>query len=315
MSPVVELWERPEVEELYMITGWRQWADAGAISSGLPQYLIKQTDARQIGVIRPDDFYLFQIPGTHELVRPVIKFESGFARSLESQRNEIYFTGDSRRGLLIFLGDEPHLNIDKYVAGVLDMAQELGVKRIVSLGGVYGELPYDKERMVSCIYSRQQMREELENLAVDMSDYQGGASIGSYFCRRAAERDMAFVGFYVFVPTYDFSNIPQIGNAIRLENDFMAWLGVMRRVNYMLKMDIDLTDLQERSAHLVEVVDARVEELESASPQLSVREYLERLAEDFDEVPFEPLDDVWEEELRRLLDGEDEGDAEGSAEA
>jgi len=306
MTDVLELWEQPDVEELYMIVGWRQWADAGSISSGLPQYLVKHTDARQIGVMRNDDFYLFQIPGTHDLVRPVVRFEEGFPQSLESQRNEFYFTGNKQRGLVIFLGDEPHLNIEKYVASLLDVAQELGVRRIVGFGGVYGELPYDKERMVSCIYSRRQLREEMENLAVDLSDYHGGASIGSYVCRRAAEREMAFVGLYAFVPTYDFSNIPQIGNAIRLENDFMAWLGVMRRVNYMLKMDIDLSDLQERSQHLVEVVDARVEELESASPQLSVREYLERLAEDFDEVPFEPLDDVWEAELRRLLDGDDE---------
>lgn len=306
MSDMLELWEEPEVEELYMIVGWRQWADAGSTSSGLPQYLVKQTGAREIGRLNPEPFYFFQIPGTHELVRPVVRFEDGFPQSLDTQRNEIYFTGNSQRGLLIFLGDEPHINIEIYVASLLDLAQNLGVRRIVGLGGVYGELPYDKERMVSSIYSRRQLREELEMLAVDLSDYHGGASIGSYVCRRAAERDMAFVGFYAFVPTYDFSNIPQIGNAIRLENDFMAWLGVMRRINYMLKLDIDLSDLQERSRELIELVDRKVEELESASPQLSVRDYLERLAEDFEEVPFEPLDEVWEEELRRLLDGDEE---------
>jgi proteasome assembly chaperone (PAC2) family protein len=236
----------------------------------------------------------------------MVRFEEGYPASLESQRNEIYFAGNSQRGLIIFLGDEPQLNIEIYVAAILDLAQELGVRRIVSLGGVYGELPYDKERTVSSIYSQRKLREELESMAVDLSDYHGGASIGSYLCRRAAERDMALVGFYAFVPTYDFSNIPQIGNAIRVENDFMAWLGVMRRVNYMLKLDIDLEDLQERSEHLLEVMDNKVEELEGASPQLSVREYMERLAENFEEVPFEPLDEVWEEELRRLLDGDEE---------
>ena len=308
MNDVPEFWELPEVEELYMIVGWRQWADAGSISSGLPRYLVKRTKAREIGLLRPDDFYLFQIPGTHELVRPVVHFEDGYPKSLDVPHNDFYFTGNERRGLIIFLGDEPHMQIERYVSSLLDVAQNLGVRRIVGFGGVYGELPYDKERMVSCIYSREQLREEVENLAVDLSDYHGGASIGSYLCRRAAERDMEFVGFYAFVPTYDFSNVPQIGNAIRLENDFMAWLGVMRRVNYMLKMDIDLSDLEKRSKHLIEVVDAKVEELESAAPQLSVREYMERLAEDFDEVPFEPLDDVWESELRRLLDGEGEDD-------
>lgn len=308
MSDVLDIWEKPKVEELYMIVGWRQWADAGSISSGLPQYLVRHTEGRQIGLMDSEDFYLFQIPGTHELLRPVVRFEEGYPQSLEGKRNEFYFTGNDERGLLIFLGDEPQLHIETYVNSLLDVAEEFGVRRIIGLGGVYGELPYDKERSVSCIYSQQSMREELETLAVDMSDYHGGASIGSYVCRRAAERDISYVGFYGFVPTYDFSNIPQIGNAIRLENDFMAWLGIMRRINYMLKLDIDLGDLHERSRKLVEVVEARIEELESASPQLSVREYLDRLAEDFDEVPFEPLDDVWEAELRRLLDGDDEAE-------
>lgn len=308
MSDVLDFWERPKVEELYMIVGWRQWADAGSISSGLPQYLVRHTEGRQIGLMQSGDFYLFQIPGTHELLRPVVRFEEGYPQSLEGKRNEFYFTGNEERGLLIFLGDEPQIHIETYVHSLLDVAEEFGARRIIGLGGVYGELPYDKERSVSCVYSQQSMREELENLAVDLSDYHGGASIGSYVCRRAAERDISYVGFYGFVPTYDFSNIPQIGNAIRLENDFMAWLGIMRRINYMLKLDIDLGDLHERSRKLIEVVEARIEELESASPQLSVREYLDRLAEDFDEVPFEPLDDVWEAELRRLLDGEDEAE-------
>lgn len=308
MNDVLDFWEKPKVEELYMIVGWRQWADAGSISSGLPQYLVRHTEGRQIGQMESDDFYLFQIPGTHELLRPVVRFEEGYPQSLEGQRNEFYFTGNEERGLLIFLGDEPQLQIETYVNSLLDVAETFGARRIIGLGGVYGELPYDKERSVSCVYSQQSMREELENLAVDMSDYHGGASIGSYVCRRAAERDISYVGFYGFVPTYDFSNIPQIGNAIRLENDFMAWLGIMRRINYMLKLDIDLADLHERSRKLIDVVEARIEELESASPQLSVREYLDRLNEDFDEVPFEPLDDVWEAELRRLLDGDEEAE-------
>lgn len=308
MSDVLDFWEKPKVEELYMIVGWRQWADAGSISSGLPQYLVRHTEGRQIGLMQSEDFYLFQIPGTHELLRPVVRFEEGYPQSLEGKRNEFYFTGNEERGLLVFLGDEPQIHIEAYVHSLLDVAEEFGARRIIGLGGVYGELPYDKERSVSCVCSQQSMREELENLAVDLSDYHGGASIGSYVCRRAAERDISYVGFYGFVPTYDFSNIPQIGNAIRLENDFMAWLGIMRRINYMLKLDIDLGDLHERSRKLIEVVEARIEELESASPQLSVREYLDRLAEDFDEVPFEPLDDVWEAELRRLLDGEDEAE-------
>ena len=35
MNSLVELTERPVALETFMIAGWHQWADAGAISSGL----------------------------------------------------------------------------------------------------------------------------------------------------------------------------------------------------------------------------------------------------------------------------------------
>ena len=302
MSNAVDLWEQPEAEEIYMIAGWRQWADAGSISSGLPRYLIRKSKARQIGTIRPDGFYLFQFPGTHDLVRPVIKFDEGFPESLSTPSNEIFYAGDERRGYVFFTGDEPHLDAERYVTAFLDIVRELGVKRIVTFGGVYGELPYDKERMVSCIYSMPHLRPEMENLAVNLSDYHGGASIDSFICKRAGEQEVEHLSFYSFVPTYDFSSRSEIGNSIRIENDYMAWLGVMRRVIYMLKMDFDLSDLERKGRRLIKLVDARVAELDGAAPQLGVREYLDNLSEEFTEVTFQPLDEVWEEEFRRLFE-------------
>lgn len=301
MSDAVELWRKPQADEMYMIVGWRQWADAGSVSSGLPQYLIQQTDAKKIGQISPDGFYIFQVPGTHDLMRPVVKFTEGYPESLQIQRNELYYFGDMQRGVVIFLGDEPHLDIERYIASLLDVAKMMNVKRIIGLGGVYGELPYDKERMISCNYSLPELKEEVTGLAVNLSDYNGGASIGSYLCRRAGDHDIEYVGLYAFVPAYDFSMVSQIGNTIRIENDYMAWLGIMRRINYMTKLGHDLTHLEQKSKRLLEMVESKVEELENSAPQLGVRDYIRRLSDDFHETTFSPLDDVWEENLRRLL--------------
>lgn len=302
MLDAVEIWEKPTAKEIYMFAGWRQWADAGSISSGLPGYLIKEMGARQIGTIKSDGFYLFQIPGTHDLVRPQVKFEKGYPETLQVQRNEIFYSGNSQRGLVFFLGDEPHLDIERYVSAFLHTAQLIGVKRIIGFGGVYGEVPYDKERLVSCIYSPKRLSKELSKLSVNLSDYQGGASIGSYVCKRAGDQGLEYVSFFAFVPTYDFTNVSEIGNSIRIENDYMAWLAVMRRINYMLKFNIDLTGLEEKSQVLLEKVDAKIEELDGVAPQLGVRDYLKHLSEEFKELPFDPLDDVWEDELRRLSD-------------
>lgn len=301
MTEALALWETPEVEELYMLVGWRQWADGGSISSGLPHYLVQRTGARQIGEIRPDGFYLFQIPGTHDLVRPVVRFEEGYPESLQKRQNELHFAQLGDKGLVIFLGDEPHMDVERYVDALLSAARQLKVRRIISFGGVYGELPYDKERMVSAIFSLPELKAGLEPLAVNLSNYQGGASIGSYVCRRAGELGIELVGFYAFVPTYDFSALGKVENSIRIENDFMAWLNVMRRVDHMLGLGFDLSDLEARTQRLIEVIEAKIDEIDEASPQLGLKEYMQRLSDEFEENPFNPLDEIWEEELKRLF--------------
>jgi proteasome assembly chaperone (PAC2) family protein len=308
MNDAVNIWNKPTSKEIYMVAGWRQWADAGSISSGLPHYLIEQLDAEKIGEIRPNGFYLFQIPGTHDLVRPEIKLDDGFPVEYEERGNDVYYAGDAERGLVIFIGDEPHLDMERYAAAFLDVVDTLGVQRVVTLGGVYGELPYDKERSVSCIFNRIALRTELAEYAVTTSDYHGGSSVGSTICHYAKARDVDLVGFYSFVPTYDFSQRGEVHSAIRLEHDFMAWYGVMRRVNHMFGLNLDLDDLREKSEQLIELMDDKVTELEEAVPQLGVRDYMDQLSADFSETLFDPLDAVWEDELRQLFDDFDEGD-------
>ena len=308
MSDSVELIEQPQAEEMYMLLGWRQWADAGSTSSGLPQYLIEQTSARKIGSIHPDGFYLFQIPGTHDLVRPIVKFDQGYPESLEIQRNELFYTEIEQKGLLIFLGDEPQLDIERYTQSLLQIAGTFQVKRMISLGGVYGELPYNKDRMVSSIYSLKSLKVELEELAVNLSDYHGGASVGSYICRRAGERGLEFVSLFAFVPAYDFSTVSQVANSIRIENDYMAWLGILQRIKHMINIDLDLSDLEKKSGELVGLFDTKIDELDRESPELGIRDYLNKLSDEFVPTTFTPLDDVWEQELRRLFDRSERDD-------
>jgi proteasome assembly chaperone (PAC2) family protein len=310
MSETLKITEIPKANKLYMIVGWRQWADAGSISSGLVDYLIQQTNAQKIGSISPDGFYIFQIPGTHDLVRPIIKFKSGFPEFLESDKNEFFYTGDKKVGLVLFLGDEPHMDAERYISALIEAAKRFNVKRILSFGGVYGELPYDKERMVSSTYSQKELEKELQELSVNLSDYQGGASIGSYLCHKAAENNLEYISFYGFVPTYDFSDSVQGFNGISIENDYTAWLGIMRRVNHMLEINLNLTDLEKKSENLGKLMDDKIDELDKAAPELNIRNYLQKLADNFEENPFLPLEDFWEEELGRLFDKIDTNDDE-----
>ena len=306
MSDAINIWDKPEdTEEIYMLAGWRQWADAGSMSSMLPRYLLQETNARKIGEINSDGFYLFQIPATHDLVRPVVQFEEGYPESLEERKNELYYAKVGDKGVVYFLGDEPHLDVERYVKLFLDAARQLNITRIITFGGVYAEVPYDKERPISCSYSHKRLKAELDELQVDLTNYHGGAAIGSYVCKKAADADMEYMGFYAFAPTYDFSHLMQGASGFQIENDFRAWLGVMRRVKHMLKLEIDLTDLEDKTAKLDKSLAEKIEEMDEQYPQLNINKYFADLADDYEEKVFDPLSTVWENELKRLLDDED----------
>ncbi|MBL7198994.1 MAG: PAC2 family protein [Anaerolineae bacterium] len=301
MNDAAELWEKPPAGR-YLIAGWNQWADAGAVSSGLAPYLIELTQARQIGEIQPDGFYLFQIPGTHDLLRPVVKLNDGYREGMEWKRNEFYYAGDEDQGFYIFIGEEPHYNEDLYADAFFDVVEELGIKRVVATAGVYGAVPYEKDREVSCVYSLPSMKEELTKYGVKFSNYEGGATISMYLADRAEDKGIEFFRFCAFVPSYDLSQVSMAVQPIAIAEDYKAWYDLMVRLKHMFKLTIDLSDLQNRGDELISEWDSKIDQVAEAMPHLGVKAYLEEISSEFTERHFMPLSDVWEEELKDLLD-------------
>lgn len=306
MSDLFELWEKPTAKEINMLVGWRQWADAGSISSSLPEYFIEALDARKIGEIKPHGYYIFQAPGTHHLFRPVIKIEDGRRQHIEKKQNEIFYAESGDQGFVIFLGDEPHYNVEQYADAFFAVLKELNIRRVVGVAGVYGPTPYNKDRQISCIYSLAEMREEMEQYAVNFSNYEGGASIGSVLVDRAENEELEFIEFYGFVPAYDFSqsNQSMMQQGISIENDFKAWYDISQRLKHMFKLDMDLAELYEQSEEMILALDDKIEEIIEKMPQLNIRDYMDKLQTEFNELSFVPLDDVWEQGLADIFGDE-----------
>ncbi len=194
------------------------------------------------------------------------------------------------------------MNVERYVEAFFETVEELGVKRVAVVSGVFGAMPYDKDREISCVYSLRAMKNELARYVVKFSNYEGGATIGSYLLDSAEQREIEFFVFYGLVPAYDFSELSPLLQGIRIENDFKAWYDLMRRLNHMFGLRLDLSDLERQSANLMSSMQSKIGELEREMPQLKIKEYLAKLAVDFTERPFIPLDEVWERELGDLFE-------------
>src|SRR5690606_37449348 len=137
---------------------------------------------------------------------------------------------------------------------------DLSIKRMAIVGGVYGPMPYENDREISSSYSLRDMQTELKEYAVRFSNYNGGATIGSYLVDRAKHDNLEVFVFNAFVPHYDFSQASSIIQGVRIEHDFNAWYELMRRFNHMFSLAIDLSDLDRQSEALISSNDAKIEE-------------------------------------------------------
>ena len=302
MDERVHLWETPAAKEKVMIAGWHQWADAGSISSGLPAYLIQKLEARKIGEISRDRFFLFQMPGAHHLLRPEVHTKEGVVQEMRVIKSELHYAEFGDKGLVIFLGEEPHVNEEEYADAFLDITEALEVKRVMAVGGVYGAMPFNKDRDISCVFSMEGMRKEMEEYAVRFSNYEGGTTIGSYLAYHAGQRNVEYICFHGFVPAYDFGQVMLPAQSVRIEDDVKAWYDILRRADFMFHLGMDLSELRIQSDELTTSMEEQMEELARQAPQLDVHAYMQKLEEEFTENPFMPLDDVWERELGDLLD-------------
>ena len=300
MDALIELSENPIPNERFLIAGWRQWADAGNVSSALPQYLVDKIGARPVARMQSDPFYLFQIPGTQHLLRPEGKLQEGSLTDLVRKKNEL-FLSDAVPSLAIFLGDEPQVRVERYAQAFFDLVKELNVKRVAAVGGVYAAVPYDKDRHISCTFSLPRMKQELADYAVQFSSYSGGATIGLYLIDRAEQLGVEFVDLYAMVPMYDFSVISPLVEPISIGSDYKAWYDVMRRLSYMFTLGLDLSELEDKSRDLVDTVAAEIKGMEKKVPAAKVKEYFDKVNADFTETSFLPLDDVWQTGLKDIF--------------
>ena len=272
---------KPE-KPTFMIAGFNQWANAGNVSSGIPEYLIEKLHARRVGHIRKDDFYIFQLPGSHFMFRPPVKYVEGYEEDYQEEPiNDFYYAEISEKGLVIFIGTEPNQHEDVYVNTLLDGAKELGVKRIIVPEGVGGEVPFDKERLVSCTYSLKQMQEELKNYAVTFSNYDRNATIGMVINHYSKERGIESVRMSARTPSYQLS--------LTISSDKRAMYDILRRIRYMFGINLDLSDLEKESKQQISDFENALKRLCMDNPELEpqITTYMEQIGEGFEELRFE----------------------------
>jgi predicted ATP-grasp superfamily ATP-dependent carboligase len=266
---------------IFMVAGFNQWANAGNVSTGVTQYLIEKLNATKVGHIHKNDFYFFQFPGSHSVCRPPLKYVAGYEEYYQEEpQNDFYYAEIGAKGLIIFLGTEPNQREDLYVNTLLDAASELGVKRIIVPAGVGGEIPFDRERLVSCTYSLKPMQEELYNYGFSFSNYGGNATICMVINHHCKKRGIESVRMSARTPNYEFS--------LAFSSDKRAMYDILRRIRYMFGINLDLSDIEKESQQQIADFEKEIKRICLDNPELEpkITRYLEQVRDNFQENKF-----------------------------
>ncbi len=284
---------RPTLRRPVLVAAFRGWNDGGQGATLGGGYLARQWEAEQFAEIDPEGFYDFQA------VRPQVALEDGLTRKLEWPENAFYHAPipGLDRDAVILLGVEPNLRWRTFSGLVVDLARELDVETVVTLGSLLADVPHTRPAPVSAAASDPALVEEL---GVEPSRYEGPTGIVGVLLDQCRAEGIRSVSLWAAVPHY-----------VSLAPSPRAALALCRRFGELIGVEIDLDELEQAADEYSEQVS---EAVSSDAETASYVEELERRVDLLEAAEDLPSGDSLAAELTRYLrereqsdDDEDDG--------
>ena len=251
----------PQLERPVLIAGFTGWNDAAEASSLAVGTLNDAWEAQQFGRFDAEEFLDYQA------TRPQITLSDGVTRTIEWPENALSATVPSLealggRGAVLLSGPEPNFRWRSFCDAVAETARDLGAEMVVTMGALLADVPHSRPVTVS---ANSQDAVLVENLHLSASRYEGPTGITGVLHRVCAEAGLPSVSFWASVPHY----LPAVPSA-------PAALALLQSLSVLLKMDIDVSDLEETAGSYQEQVSVAV------SQDSDLSSYVQMLEERFD---------------------------------
>ena len=230
----LKTFDLPELKDATLLLALSGWMDGGEVSTGTVKQVMGRRKVKRIGVIDPDEFYIWNFPGSMEvsaLFRPRVKYEEGVVSEFEAPAN--VFWVDEAANLVFFVGKEPNLKWPTFGECLFSLAKQVGVSRIVFIGSFGGSVPHTRQPRLFGSVSHEHLREELTKYGVRPSDYEGPGSFASMLLHEAPRHDVEMISFVAEIPGY-----LEGMNPLSIE-------AISKRLARMLNQPIDLSELRE----------------------------------------------------------------------
>lgn len=275
----VEWW--PGLERPVLIAGFSGWNDAAEAASVSVATLEESWGAKRFGNFDADEFLDYQA------TRPEVKLIDGVTRVIEWPENTLSASARAPeatggRGVVLLSGPEPNFRWRAFCESVVELAQELNVEMIVTLGALLADVPHSRPVAVSASAQDPAL---VEKLGLSPSRYEGPTGITGVLHRLCADANIPSVSFWASVPHY----LPAVPSA-------PAALALLENLSELLEVEVDTHQLEQTAEEYRNQISVAV------SQDSDLASYIQTLEERYDDYS---SGDIKTEDAKDLPSGDE----------
>lgn len=248
----------PDLRSPVLVAAFEGWNDAGNAATTAVRFLTESWDARQFADIDPEVFYDFSS------TRPLVTIDDDGQREISWPANTFAATtedGGAPRAVTL-LGIEPQLRWRTFCEQITDVAQQLDVRLVLTIGALLAEVPHTRP---TTVFGTAYDPRVIAELGLQPSRYEGPTGIVGVLHAACRDVGLRSASLWAAVPTY----VPSATSP-------KAALALVDKAAELLHTPLDTTELQiGAAAYERQVSEVVASDDDSAS-------YVERLERDFD---------------------------------
>jgi proteasome assembly chaperone (PAC2) family protein len=208
-----------------MILAFSGWNDAAEGASGAIEHLLsawreKNDDVvpQLIADVEAEEFYDFQVN------RPQVTIDDSSIRRIEWPGTQVFGLAipSMNRDLVIVTGVEPSMRWKRFTSDLLDLADDLEVSLVVTLGSLLADSPHTRPITVTGTGAHPNIA---DRLGVSVSKYEGPTGILGIIQDGCMRRGIDAISLWAGVPHYA-SNSPSPKASLALINSLEDFLEV-----------------------------------------------------------------------------------------
>jgi proteasome assembly chaperone (PAC2) family protein len=261
---------RPALQRPVLVAAFRGWNDGGQGATLAADFLARTWDAERFADIDPENFVDFQAN------RPQVSLDEGLTRRIEWPENAFYHARvpGTERDVVLLLGVEPSLRWKTFCQLVVDLARDLDVELLVTLGSLLADVPHTRAAPVTGAASDPEL---VASLGLQHSRYEGPTGIVGVLQDACRREGLPAASLWAAVPHY-----------VSLAPSPRAARALCDRLAQLLDVPIDTAELVEAEQNYVEQVTEAIASDESGE----TAEYVAGLEQRTDELDLEEHEDL-----------------------